>query len=185
MWGLIAAGFVALTLMFGGSMWFAHKQGVDAGKAECEAEHMRADADLKDKAGKFEQEVANHESDMAVAADVAEKEGYDRAKREQTKGAQRVASNPTVYQNARSVTCTLPVIDVQTLNAARGSFRHPVADSLPDNANHSAGTGVGITANPGALDGTVRGTGPVEKGDVGGTVPADAGGRRPLGKVRP
>jgi len=181
---LILGIVLAVIMMMGGGGWFIYEQGIDKGKAVCEAAHEKADAELKLKADKYEQEAANHIQDMATAADVAEQEGYQRGKREQQKGAKYVAASPQVFGNTA---CVVPPDALDTLNAARSGFRRdvPIASGLPNNSSDSSSTSVGSAPSAAAPTGTVRGTGTTAQGVVTGSVPADVGGRRPLGKVRP
>jgi hypothetical protein len=156
----------------------AHRAGIE----ECQAKVTAANAELTRQAGELKQEAENHITDMVAAYDAGESQAKTRTVYLQSKGRADVDQHPDVYNNRA---CTLPASSLRIVNASRAGLRRdPAADGLRDDADSGPGAGARPAANPAAPDGGVRGAGTAQEGHARGDVLGNAGGRRPLGKVR-
>jgi hypothetical protein len=150
---------IAVVFMAGAGMKLFYA-GESSGRAQCKADIEAADRKLQAKADELEQETKNHIDDMVVAFDAGESQIKTRVVTIRAKGTSDVQKFP-VFSNP---VCVLPADSLRSLNGARAGFR-----TAPD---------------PGIGDTAVRDTSAAAKGNDGGTVPANAGRLRPLGKVR-
>jgi hypothetical protein len=150
---------IAVVFMAGAGMKLFYA-GESSGRAQCKADIEAADQKLQAKANELEQETKNHIDDMVVAFDVGESQVKTRVVTIRAKGTSDVQKFP-VFSNP---VCVLPADSLRSLNSARAGFR-----TAPD---------------PGVSDAAVRDAAPAAKGNDGGALPATAGRRGPLGKVR-
>jgi hypothetical protein len=151
------------------------------GREQCQAEVKAADDRVKVAADALAEEVAKHESDLALADKLLDAKATERIVYREKKGAVDVTKYP-VFQNP---VCVLPDDALRNLNAARaGIRREPPAVSVRAGSDGPS-SGAGPAANPGGPAGSVRGADGATGGAPKGPVPAGAGGRGPLGKVHP
>jgi len=180
--GIIYAVIIAAAL--GGGALFVHGYAEgkrEEGRQECRAAIAEANAKAKTAADALAAETQKHIEDMTTAYQQGEKEANARVVYLTKKGASDVAAHPEVFKNAA---CTLPPDALRTLNAARGGLRRdPPPDVVRVDVGTSSSATAGPAANPGGTTPAVRGADTTANGNGGGGVPADASGRRPLGKV--
>lgn len=181
--GVIGLLVLGALIVFGGYSKHLLDTGEANGAAKCAASVAAKQGELTELGKKFTDEQANHVADMETVAEKVEQETKDALSKTKAKGSSDVAKYP-VFQNPA---CVLPADSLANVNAARASFHGGVIAPVgvqhlaPDNGSSA---GARPAPDPGKTDAAVRGPVADTKGDARGNVSTDAGGRRPLGKVR-